>query len=360
MSNSRPPTPPPQPPPILAKYPLVVPTFDGTENASAYLRRFETSVKSANYPKDQWPGILSVHLKGSAEKWYANWILELQNAAASTANPPPVTYEQISLALQAAFSSHQDSIILGAKVRARKLKLTESVEEYYHDLMNMLSTWKPNMSDADKLEYLIGNLRNPFMSIVNNKHPKTPEEFLEMARRAEQTVVLETAHAVNTVDFEDRVVQKMDTLTTLVMQSAAQMNNSNNNRRNQQKGPRNYRSSSAPPRTWNNRDRPSENPGIQGRRPNYYCEHHKWGNHTTSVCRLRFSRQRSGPRPSNAPQLWCDYHQHCNHTTNECRIIRKERGNQGNWRQERGMDSRMNQAQQNPRGANNAPATHAQ
>lgn len=346
-----------------AKWTCPVPRFTGETGVRPYLRKFENAMLTNNWTKaDRWLAMLAASLDGPAEKFYYSWLDQQKKLA----NQPNITYDMLALALQDAFKASSDKHILEEKCRSRKQQYNESAETYVWSFASLLEEYDDTLSEIEKIRYILRNSRPMYRKIVTIHEPKTIQDLLQLMRKVELTqTLMNDTDEVNVFEAtglqpasEAKITQgKIDTLTTLFMQSqiqtkkqdltptkeepnpVRQMRQADYDRRNQTNLSRpnmNFYQNN-PSRNNRQQNWPSSRNNFQQRRPpnsgNYFCQEHGYGAHSTDRCWLLNPRDRyfnQGNRGTSRP-MWS-----------------RPRGrNNNNWRNQNSGQQRHYQQPQN-------------
>jgi hypothetical protein len=357
---------------LVARLPAITVKYDGTSCPKLFLRKFEHAMKTNEWKKENWLGVLGNSFEHAAEKFYFRWLADQQEyartvhaaaladgktaAEAQLEADAILSFNACALALQTAFKSHSDEDSAEQKFLKRKQKLNESIEAYTFDFLALVAAYDDKMPESKRVRRLINNCRPTYLRWMKMHKPKTIEEFLEIGRRVENADnVLLDREEVTTVreifsppvlDQSKQLSKEFKKLTTLLI-------NNNNSANNPNIVPV---------------QRPLTCFGCGGNHWRSNCTLNPLkcfkcgGPHFARICmqsslpQTRNSnfanppQQQGAPKQTGYPQLpthHCQIHGDTFHSTEQCKAYWRNPNNtrQGNGQQARDMQPRPNQRQ---------------
>lgn len=298
--------------PQPAKYAHDIPKYSGTENPAKYLLRFERACTVNRWPQQIWLPYLIVSLEGAAEHFYNSYAERRRlEAAARGIQLVDPTYQEFTTALQQAFSSFTNPNQLLHKVETRKQQVGETAEQYHFAMMGLLSDYNDRLSDAEKVRYIIKNLRPSYLKQINVQNPRTPDELLELIRKVDETtemlldrediaILQELANNGQPNEATKEITNQLGAITLALETTLKNQMAQANQPAAQGTGPRRplscwickgpHRASQCPNKTPGQQGNSNGNYGGRqqsnnGPPPEFFCVKHGPGNHSTRFCR---------------------------------------------------------------------------
>ncbi|CAM4849639.1 unnamed protein product [Rotaria magnacalcarata] len=106
------------------------------------------------------------------------------------------------------YSSPASKQLGSNRLRTQQQRYDETVIEYYTDVVKLCKLVDPNMTTASKLDHLYHGLKPSLMKDVLREAPSTPAEFLEQARREENSDRLVTTSINQPNDNNTQAIKK--------------------------------------------------------------------------------------------------------------------------------------------------------
>jgi hypothetical protein len=367
----QPPTPPPSPnpnPPINmanpnappSKWYAKIPRYDGSSDPRKYLQRFEQCMQTNGWnDQTDWINKLGVSMDKEAEEFFYDWRQEKQKlreaARCRGRNLPDPTITDLATDLIRNFATHTDKVTLEEKCRQRKQKINENPEAYVFGLVSLLKSMDPDITELQKVQWLIKNARPDTVRLANILSPTTVEQFTNILRKSVQATTLlggqeETLIIQPTTEGEEKdpkytrdqiIDEKLQTLTALVL------------------------SENAKPKTGTyDQQGPAQTESLLPPCPIrcYGCGEH----HMVQDCPLqKYEQAQPFVRPAFAQNqyntairnqgetqgqqprsFWCIEHGRGQHSTNFCKLVQHKMAlAQGNMQAQRNRDFRRNDNQ---------------
>jgi hypothetical protein len=212
-------------------YKSTLPRFDGTSDPFRFLRIFEYAMTVDNWHKDDWLKYLIQCLDGAADQFSYWWLDDQKKIRAAAANKDPITFDDLSLALQQAFKSHsdKDKAHLEEKCRLRKQMLNETPEAYTFALLALLRDFNPDMAMLEKIRWLIKNSQPNFIKAIKLQKPQMVDDLLMLMRRVEHTrYLMAENHEINNIS-DIQVEIKLDELSRKIKEADTKIDNLTSN-----------------------------------------------------------------------------------------------------------------------------------
>ncbi|CAF1622975.1 unnamed protein product, partial [Didymodactylos carnosus] len=157
-------------------------TFSGAtgknEEVGKWLEEVETQFDNGDIQDSSKLAIISYHLKSEALVWYR------ENRKNIT------TWDEFVKKITKAFKSSHHSELAYRKLETYTQTGTQSIRNYYSEMIQIFREADPCMSDHEKLRYLFKNMKGSLQYEVRKAFPKTPSQFLENALEIEDLLKL--------------------------------------------------------------------------------------------------------------------------------------------------------------------------
>jgi hypothetical protein len=302
-----------------SKVAIIPTTFGGRldEDAFKYLQKFELVSISNHWTDDIKVIQLPNYLVGTAEKWFLNWKRErkasyVPPASAPTAPQPPITWAELTAALQLAFKNVGSKDIAEQKLLARKQKAGETAEDYLYSKLDLINDYDEFMPVASKIRYIVKGLRPSYLEKINFIGPTTIAEVLDGIRRIsessyliehrEESNVTDTTLLANAIsDFSKMFKSQNSEFTKLIKEQNDKVINLVESRAQK---PQTHQAVSLP-QTHQTVSLPTQLPS----RSNTFCAYCKRSGHHITQCFIR---------PQNQINPTCTICGRSNHITSNC------------------------------------------
>jgi hypothetical protein len=168
-----------------ARYTPTLPKFSGLGSSKEFIENFEIMATASFFPKDNWLSIMFSCLETTAAQYARLWrATRFQIGFAITGEP---AYTEFISQLQSVFNSYEDLTLLEFAFRSRKQVKHESVLSYIFDLLSRMYTYDKDMTEADKIRYLLKNALPEFKQGSLLFTAKTVQDFITMMVTLETT-----------------------------------------------------------------------------------------------------------------------------------------------------------------------------
>ncbi|CAF4480050.1 unnamed protein product [Didymodactylos carnosus] len=148
------------------------------EDVGKWLEEVETQFDNGDIQDSSKLAIISYHLKSEALVWYR------ENRKNIT------TRDEFVKKITKAFKSSHHSELAYRKLETYTQTGTQTIRNYYSEMIQIFREADPCMSDHEKLRYLFKNMKSSLQYEIRKTFPKTPSQFSENALEIEDLLKL--------------------------------------------------------------------------------------------------------------------------------------------------------------------------
>ncbi|CAF1131542.1 unnamed protein product [Didymodactylos carnosus] len=153
-------------------------TFSGRDNVSNWIADIEQKFITAKWPDHLRLEYISQFLTNEAKQWYK----EQKNNI--------TTWPQFKIEIKNAYTSTYEVNLAFQRLKNYKQTSSQSIKQYYADIIKLCTDADPQMSEQTKLQHLIANLKPSVKIKIIEKNPKTTSDFLKLAKNIEDLETL--------------------------------------------------------------------------------------------------------------------------------------------------------------------------
>lgn len=140
-----------------------------------FFENFNLIARASNWNENNKLLYLPLYLKGAAFKAFKIF----------NSNNQEVTFVDIENKLKEDFTSHARSKMLKSKLRNRRLRSSETIAEFWFDMLFLIQETNPQICESDKIEIILEALSLEYyniISIMNNDTLSDLEKNLKKNR----------------------------------------------------------------------------------------------------------------------------------------------------------------------------------
>ncbi|CAF0857547.1 unnamed protein product [Rotaria sp. Silwood1] len=175
-----------------------------------WLEKLEQRFQMAKWNNEQKLQYISIHLQDDAYRWWTQTSTTIKS------------WSLFTEAVTKAFGSTKVQELAFEQLKWYKQTVNQSITQYYDKIIELCKKVDLVMPDSLKLKYLMAGIKESLKIHVALQDPKTPDAFLSIARKVEDTLTLTSTNnevQQNNININAATFQKPSTRPNISQKS---------------------------------------------------------------------------------------------------------------------------------------------